>query len=156
MAFFVRASLDPTGDIERGFSAIGGHVFGTTPRAAAREHAEFEGNYEFLYELEEDELDDEAILDYLLENGLQYHPELEGWVLAHDGLCAYAAFDSLEDALEAVATDDISYGGDLGLSLMAPIYVFEGEDGPPTLDDGVLFYPSGQFWLARPAPANDE
>jgi len=153
MAFFVRASLDPRGDIDRGFSAVGGHVFGTTPRSAAREHAEFEGNYEFLYEL--DELDDDAILDYLSENGLQYHPELEGWVLAADGLCSYADFDSLEEALEAVDTNEISYGGDLGFSLFAPIYVFEGEYGPPTLDDGILFYPSGQFWLARPAPANE-
>ena len=153
MAFFVRASLDPEGDIERGFSAIGGHVFGTTARAAAREYAEFEDDYDVLYEI--DDLDDETIFEYLSENGLQYHPELEGWVLAADGLCAYEAFESLQEALEAVAANEISYGGDLGLSKFAPIYVFEGEYGPPTLDDGILFYPSGEFWLARPAPASE-
>jgi hypothetical protein len=129
--FFVRASFNPESDIRRGFSAVGGFVWGKTVRQAVREMAEAYG-----------------ISRTEARARLARHRELGGWVEPRAGLCCYAYFDTLEEALAAAPDAAKLVSGDLGASELADLYVFEGELLPQdSLDDGRVFRPTGRYWL---------
>ena len=81
---------------------------------------------------------------------LARHRELGGWVEPRAGLCCYAYFDTLEEALAAAPDAVKLVSGDLGASELASLYVFEGELLPQdSLDDGRVFRPTGRYWLVR-------
>ena len=76
IAYFIRASLDPADDIDRGFSAVGNYVFSFSrdEEVAAQQAADEGQDFE----------------------DLAWHEHLRGWVLPRAGLCAHDYFESLE------------------------------------------------------------
>lgn len=153
--YFIRRSPNPAACIARGFSAVGLNVYSrVSEQDALLGKAMAETDLDLDFEDDEDGFgaaNRRAFDRWAAGMDMRFHPELGGWVEARAGLCAHAAFDTLDEALEALRTGDFNEVAD-GL-MPGELYVFSGwQTGEVTEDDGVSFRPAGEFWPA-PAPA---
>lgn len=137
--YFIRHSMNPETDCKRGFSAVGSYILSSVSEAAAlRDLATMRGI----------DTDDAAEFEsFCEETTVLWHDELDGWVDPRAGLCAHAAFDTLEEALQAIADNEVVFLADSGMRDMGDLYVFEGvRVFEQTMDDGICFEATGKFW----------
>lgn len=135
MAYFIRTTNDPEVDLSRGFS-FHGYLLMSEKSAMLETIAE---NMGFC---DDPGFDIEA---WAAENEwrVAQDPATGKWGQRHSGLCAHAAFDTLEEAREALILGEYTHaaGGDF-----APAHIFEGvEVYDPDIDgqdEGIIFLPS--------------
>lgn len=143
MSYFIRHTNNPQADQERGFSFVGYQLFSSRETAletvAENSGAAFEEDFD-----------------------LERYAEANGWRIGQDnvtglwgqrrsGLCAYAEYETLDEAIEALRSGN--YGDAAGGDAATYAVIFEGtwifDSSLDSGDDGLSFAPQQVVFVAK-------
>lgn len=129
-SYFLRYTVNPQADLERGYSFVGYNLFATKERALET-LAEYEGASS------DDEFDAETWKD---DNDYRIAQDNTTgmWGTRRSGLCGFGDFDSIEEAIENIEAGSQYYANQFAV-------IFEGwktyDQTMDGLDDGITFKP---------------